>query len=146
MATTFHHPNPPDHVGDPLSALRAVCVAAAELIDDLDGQRRREHAAFAEGYRLGFHAGHDVGHRAAHHEIETVWATLAARVRASVRQLAHDELEQRRYPGYTPRQLHRLRQAAAQRLGQRKHASPTSARPPTAHPRSTRAPDLGDAA
>ncbi|MFG2021103.1 hypothetical protein [Actinomadura geliboluensis] len=40
-----------------------VMLTAAEMVDDLDGQRAREAAAFREGYRLGFGGGREVGER-----------------------------------------------------------------------------------
>lgn len=62
---------------------REHLLAAARLVDDLDGQRRREAVAYANGFRDGYATGHDVGHGQAHAELDRAWNALAARILAT---------------------------------------------------------------
>ncbi|NVI88233.1 hypothetical protein [Actinomadura sp. BRA 177] len=97
--------------------LLTVAVAAAELLDDLDGQRQREGDAFGEGYRLGFGTGQEVGYRQAEWDMHRAWTPVAGSVRQLGWSLPHDELEARRYPGYTRERLAELRARARRRFG-----------------------------
>jgi hypothetical protein len=63
----------PKHVDE----LRTIALAAADLVDDLDGQRAREDAAFQEGYRLAFEAGREVGYAQAQRDMEKEWSILS---------------------------------------------------------------------
>jgi len=58
-----------------------LLLAAAELVDDLEGQRRRENDAFEHGFRLGYHHGYGVGHAHAEHQADREWADFGAEVR-----------------------------------------------------------------
>ena len=72
--------------------------AARRLLDDLDGQRRRESAAYASGYRDGHRTGWEVGYGHAHHEMARDWAAVAKPVRqlGTPGSVAHEELQRRR--------------------------------------------------
>lgn len=52
-----------------------------QLLDDLDGQRKREDQSFADGFRVGFEDGFDVGRGMAEEEINKAWSALASKVR-----------------------------------------------------------------
>lgn len=65
---------------DNTETLRSLAIAAAELIDDLDGQRAREAAAFEEGYRLAFEAGREVGYAQAERDMEKAWGALSTKL------------------------------------------------------------------
>ncbi len=58
-------------------------LAAARLVDDIDGQRHREQVSFEEGYRAGYDAGYEVGQAHAEAEMRRQWEDLAAQVRAA---------------------------------------------------------------
>jgi hypothetical protein len=68
-------PNTPDDFG-------AMLEKAQALLEDLDGQRRREVEAYATGYRDGHRTGWEIGYAHAHHEMAAEWTAIAARVRA----------------------------------------------------------------
>lgn len=82
---------------DPAERLYSLAMAAAELLDDIEGQHRREDDAFALGYRLGFAAGRDVGHHQAETEMARAWARLAAYVRSMASVPTFAELQERRH-------------------------------------------------
>lgn len=95
----------PKHVDE----LRTIALAAAELVDDLDGQRAREAAAFEEGYRLAFEAGREIGYRQAEDDMQRAWSALAAKVRSWADRPRFRELEKRRYPDRSHRELQVMR-------------------------------------
>lgn len=97
--------------------LQRLAVAAAELVDDLEGQRVREAAEFRAGHALGFAAGRDVGYGAAERDMAHEWRAVAEHVRRIASSPSLAELEARRYPGYTPERLAELRSAARRRFG-----------------------------
>jgi hypothetical protein len=76
--------------------LDVTLMAAAQLVDAIDSQRRRDHDAFAEGYRLGYQVGHDVGVAHAQREADADWSALAIRIRAVANQATYRELQERR--------------------------------------------------
>jgi flagellar biosynthesis/type III secretory pathway protein FliH len=55
------------------------------LVSDLDGQHRREQAAFAEGFRLGYADGFDIGHGQAHRELAEDWHRVYQTVQTHAR-------------------------------------------------------------
>ncbi|MEU0520650.1 hypothetical protein [Streptosporangium sp. NPDC006007] len=75
---------------------RRHLLVAAQLLDDLDGQRRRERATFEEGYQAGFEAGRRAGAEAAEEEMRAAWAKVAEQVRRTANTLTYDELARRR--------------------------------------------------
>lgn len=91
-------PGPHGAAGNPndLDELRHLIAAAADLVDDLEGQRAAETAEFHAGYRLGFDAGHEVGYRQAEDDMAREWAVLAGKVRAIASQPTPQALQERR--------------------------------------------------
>lgn len=71
-------------------------LAAAELVDDLAAQRRREEQAFRDGYGYGFAAGEQVGAQRAERELTARWAAAADHVHTVAGRPAHADLEARR--------------------------------------------------
>ncbi|MBB4913325.1 hypothetical protein [Streptosporangium saharense] len=71
----------------------------AALVADLDGQHRRERAAYERGYRDGHRSGWETGYGHAHHEMADRWAHLAKHVRELARTHPYAELNQRRWDG-----------------------------------------------
>ncbi|MBB5075835.1 hypothetical protein [Nonomuraea endophytica] len=67
-----------------------------KLVNDLDGQHKREAQMYAGGYRAGHLSGWEVGYTHAHHEIAQVWKALAERVRRTASQPTYAELQARR--------------------------------------------------
>jgi hypothetical protein len=59
-----------------------LLLAAAELVDDIDGQRRREAEAVEHGIRLGFGHGYDVGFAHAAQQADREWADFGAAVQS----------------------------------------------------------------
>ncbi|SNR35049.1 hypothetical protein [Actinomadura mexicana] len=86
---------PRQHVDE----LLALATAAAEMVDDIQGQQRRESAAFGEGYALGLAAGVDVGRDQAETDMTEAWRPVAESVRRLGRTLTFEEIERRRWDG-----------------------------------------------
>lgn len=97
---------PPDSAAD---RLQALALAAAELLDDLDGQRAREAAEFQAGYDLGFATGRDVGYQQAENNMQRAWSALAKKIQGWASRKSFRELEQERYPDRTHKELLLLR-------------------------------------
>lgn len=76
--------------------MRRVLLAAAQMVDDLDGQRRRENQSFQDGFRSGFDAGYEVGYGRGVTEAAEEWARLAQVIRQHANRPTHDELSRRR--------------------------------------------------
>lgn len=115
LSTQDPPPNPA--VGEPrntVDELQRLCTVASGLVEDLDSQRAREAAAFEEGYRLAFDAGREVGYRQAEADMEAAWKPVAESVRNIPRLM---QIQERRYPGYTPERLAELRDRARERFG-----------------------------
>ncbi|SFO14664.1 hypothetical protein SAMN04489713_104272 [Actinomadura madurae] len=79
--------------------LLRLAVAAAEMVDDIEGQQRRESAAFRDGYALGLAAGIDVGRDQAERDMAEAWRPVAESVRRLGRTLTFEEIERRRWDG-----------------------------------------------
>lgn len=75
---------------------RESLLAAAKLVDDLDGQRHREKQAFTEGFTVGYQDGYDVGYVRAHEEMAEQWRKLAQHIRRAANQPTHHEVQARR--------------------------------------------------
>lgn len=71
-------------------------LAAAELADDLAGQRRREEDAYRFGYRDGYAAGEVVGAQRAERELTAMWDRQAEHIGRIGARPAHAELARRR--------------------------------------------------
>jgi hypothetical protein len=71
-------------------------LAAAEIADDLDAQRRREDSAFTEGFRIGYQDGYGVGYAHAHKEMAEQWREVAEQVRRTAHRPTYDEVQKRR--------------------------------------------------
>lgn len=56
-------------------------VAAARLLNDLDGQRRREARSYIDGYHDGHRAGCDLGYDQAEQDMAKAWRAVAGVVR-----------------------------------------------------------------
>ncbi|MFI6324641.1 hypothetical protein ACIBG8_44445 [Nonomuraea sp. NPDC050556] len=67
-----------------------------KLVNDLDGQHKREAQMYSDGYRDGHRSGWEVGYAHAHHEIAQVWKALAERVRRTASPPTNAELQARR--------------------------------------------------
>lgn len=84
---------------NPTHTLRELADIARRLVADLEGQQRRESAALAEGYRMGFQAGREVGYQQAETDMEDAWKPVAKSVRRLGRTMTRDELDRRRWGG-----------------------------------------------
>ena len=73
-----------------------LLLTAARLLDDLEGQRRREAEAYAAGYRDGHRSGWEIGYAHAHEEMAAHWRALAEQIRRTANTPTHAELIQRR--------------------------------------------------
>lgn len=61
--------------------MRSLILAAARLVDDLDGQQRRAEDAFRAGVEIGFDHGYAVGHAHAERDMDVPWTQLSRRIR-----------------------------------------------------------------
>ncbi|MEU4823104.1 hypothetical protein AB0H37_14635 [Actinomadura sp. NPDC023710] len=86
---------PRQHVDE----LLTLATAAAEMVDDIQGQQRRESAAFGDGYALGLAAGVEVGRDQAETDMAEAWRPVAESVRRLGRTLTFEEIERRRWDG-----------------------------------------------
>lgn len=62
------------------------------LVADLDGQHRREEAAFAEGFHIGYADGYDIGFYRAHAELAEEWRRVYRTVQEHARQRTFAEI------------------------------------------------------
>lgn len=75
---------------------RRHLLIAAQLLDDLDGQHRRERAAFEAGRRAGFEEGYQAGAKNADDAMRAAWVRVAEQVRRIANTSTYDELARRR--------------------------------------------------
>lgn len=78
--------------------MRAALLLAARLVDQLDAQREAEHAAFQQGFEIGYGHGHDVGFSHAENDIEAAWQETARKISALGRGPTVEESKRRLYP------------------------------------------------
>jgi len=86
-----------------VTELHALILAAARLVDALDGQAQREDTAFRRGFELGFHHAADVAYRRAERELEEEWAAAVRRGFGGSQPRLHELIAR----GHIPRDLSR---------------------------------------
>lgn len=87
------------HDGGTALATPSALLAAAELVDDLAGQQRRENMAYRTGYRDGFASGEIIGARRTERELTAVWDRQGEHVHKVNGRPAYAELERIRWDG-----------------------------------------------
>lgn len=105
-------------VADTTDRLRALVAQAAALVAEICDQAERDRQSWDAGYReaaaLFFAHGVSVGYAQAEEDMARAWRPVAEGVRDLPRLM---DVEERRYPGYTPERLAELRRAARERFG-----------------------------
>ncbi|HEU5024142.1 MAG TPA: hypothetical protein VFV01_04410 [Spirillospora sp.] len=99
-------------VTDQSDTLRALVEKAAALIAAIGDQAARDTESWNAGYREAmtfcramFDHGVDVGRAAAEQDMADAWSALARKVRGMANQPRFRELEDRRYPDRTHKEL-----------------------------------------